>query len=500
MPKDIVTIPEISSVDTSHPMGSQQYLLPGLPHVADNDRRQPPGHAYSVETTSSGGDESNPADDEYLIGLYYQYIHPAHPFALPQSYYRRRTGLFPVYLKRAMCFISSHHTPESKRPCPNVDEIVREVGIPEDAFRVQSLIIITLASYARFERDNGNRALKAAIDMAERINLGSDAFGCGQEDIIRESWRRTWWELYTITGLISLIGGTSLRLRQPPVMTLPYSCETYEACQTAPSGTTDQIQERFYSVAVVQWSSFAYRVEAMRILSTVLDGATDPQPANFDSMQASISSYLLSLPASKCEALNPDGNVDEIMSCALMIIHLAAVCLHFPRSKLAQVGGFSTVCGTDRTRVASGGEESYSAAALRSARALTKLLSIRTSLKTLSPCFACAVAYSAVVQLSQYTIITPPRPPYLQENLQLQLSALQSLGEIWPIAHVVRSQLAQFLRGVLGKGSFQSITGFDPPPSMDQLMPEDQWLQDLMSEEMLSNTESMPFFGVPSAE
>lgn len=499
IPKDTATASNTPSINVSHHAGSHQNLFP-LPQHGAEDEGQSSYNIHSEETTSIPGTDNDRSDEEYLIGLYYRYIHPAHPFALPEDFYRRNTALFPAHLKKAMCFIASHHTTDRRPQCPKVDEIVEDTSTPEDAFRVQSLIIITLTSYARFERDNGNRALTAAIAMASKINLDSDSFGRGHEDLFRESWRRTWWELYTITGLISLIGGTNVRLTQPLAMTLPYSCEIYKACQTAQAGTTEQIQERFYSVPTLQWSSFAYRVEAMRIMSTVLDGFSDSTALDFDSMSASISSYLLSLPATKSEGLNADGDVDEVMTCALMIIHLAAICLNFPRSRLAQVGGFSTVCGTDRGRVASGGEDSYSVASLRSARALTKLISTHTSLKTLSPCFACAVAFSAVVQLSQYTTVAPPKPPYLRENLQLQLTALQSLGEIWPIAHVVRSQLAQFLREVISKAPSKSIAASAPPPIGDQLMTEDQWLQDVMNEELLFDGGGIPFFGMPFTE
>lgn len=486
----------ISSATASILADSQQNSLPDLPHVEDDDQQQPSRNTLNEDTTSSFGPDHSTTDDEYLIGLYYRYIHPSHPFVLPQDLYHRRSGLYPAHLKRAMCFIASHHATDCRCPCPEISSIVSGTGIPKDAFAVQSLILITLGSYARFERDRGNSALSAAIALASEINLQSDSFGHDHEDLFRESWRRTWWELYIITAIISLIGGTNVRLSQPQTLTLPYACEIYHSCRTSQAGNIEQMQQRFYSVPGIDWSSFAYRIEATRIFATVLDGASDPQPSNFDAINASISSFLLSLPATKCEGLKDNGDVDEVMICALMIIHLARICLNFPRSKLAR-RGFTTVCGTDRGKVASGREASYSAASLSSAQALTKLISLHTSLKTLSPCFACAVAFSAVVQLSEYASQTPPRPPYLQENLQLQLSALQSLGETWPIAHVVRSQLAQFFREISSETQTQPTAGAEPMAMFDPLTREDQWLQELMSEEMLLDGASIPFFTMP---
>ncbi|KAJ9493331.1 hypothetical protein H2202_011201 [Exophiala xenobiotica] len=196
-------------------------------------------------------------DDDFLIELFYRYIHPAHPFVLPP------------YLKTV--------------------------------FKVQALILVTLASYARFERDQGNRALTTAIDVALRIGLTSTFFAINDGPIFQESWRRTWWELYTITGLISLIGGTNLRLVQPSQMALPTHDEDYDRCQIFQLRTSEEMQQRF-STDNVKWSSFSYRIEAMRILSSILDLVNEATGPQCDAANASISaSYFLYRPRNATE-------------------------------------------------------------------------------------------------------------------------------------------------------------------------------------------------------
>lgn len=423
--------------------------------------------------------DSGTPDNNYLISLYYQYIHPAHPFLLPRKLYQQDRGIFPDHLKRAIYFIASHHSSASSDQHDAGSNSVFDSGVTNDVFKVQSLILVTLVSYARFERDRGNKALNAAINVAYQIGLNSENFARDSEPIFRESWRRTWWELYSITGLISLIGGTSLRLSQPVDMTLPYDCETYEACQTTRMGNIREIQERFRAESNAKWSSFAFRVEAMRILSMVLEVNDETSSSTRLAAEAAISGWLLSLPEEKQDGLKADGEVDEVMSCALMVIHLAGVCLHLPQSPLALAGDFKTVCGNDLGQAASEAPKLHQAAALRSAKALSRLLTTHSNLRTLSPCFSCAVAYSAVVFLAQYSIQPRPRPLYLSESLQLELSALQSLSQIWPIAGVVRSQIAAFARDVLGDPSDSSFTD----PSDVRLSPlDEQWLQDLISE------------------
>lgn len=463
----------------------QLELLPGsLPTLQTQQQQevkttQQQNDACSESTVSMPYVDSETSDDTYLIGLYYRYIHPAHPFLLPHQLYQQNKGVFPGHLKRAMSFIASHHcTASAEQHYADSNEVLKP-GVADDVFKVQSLILVTLASYARFERDRGNKALKAAINVACEIGLNSEYFAPDDEPLFRESWRRTWWELYTIAGLISLIGSTNMRLSQPVDMTLPYDCEAYEACQTTRMGNSREIQERFQAESNTKWSSFAFRIEAMRILSLTLDVMDDTSSSGKLAAEAAISGYLLSLPGDKQDGLKPDGDVDEVMSCALMIIHLAGICVHLPQSPLALVGDFRTVCGNDLGQDASEAPRLHRAAALRSAKALARLLTTHSNLRTLSPCFSCAISYSAVVLLSEYSSQEQPKPLYLSENLQLELSALQLLGQTWPIAGVVRSQIAGFARDILRKPTNSDCAVI---PDLGSSPMEDQWLQDLISD------------------
>ncbi|KAH7012517.1 uncharacterized protein B0I36DRAFT_339522 [Microdochium trichocladiopsis] len=203
-------------------------------------------------------------------------IHPAHPFLLPQARYNQDEGVFPRHLKHAMCFVASHHATMSateKQRFSDASNAIFAPGVPQDAYKVQTLVLLTLAAYARFEREQGAQALNAAISTAYEIGLDSDTYGQDHDPLLRESWRRTWWELYTVTGLISLVSGTHTRLSQPERRELPGDCNAYNA--STPSSTPHMdvrdMRRRFRAEEAAACSSFAYKVEAMRILSMVLD-------------------------------------------------------------------------------------------------------------------------------------------------------------------------------------------------------------------------------------
>jgi hypothetical protein len=495
-----------SLLDSTAPSGSLQGSIPSTVQRNLLLTGETLFSASQGPTSSSGETQSVPmtgyddVDGEYPIDVYYQYIHPAHPFVLPRRVYLQNRAILPDHLKNAMCFIASHHisTASSEAYEMKINHIFGPT-VPEDGFKVQSLILITLASYARFERDKGTRALTAAIDLALKIGLNSSDFAASQDSVFQESWRRTWWELYTITGLISLIAGLNLRLSQPLQMKLPTHCEEYETEQRFHVKTVQDMQQRFTAETNFKWSSFAYRIEAMRILSSVLDMAASPHP-QADAANASISSFLLSLPEEKREGVKDDGETDEVMSCALMIVHLASICLHLPRSSLAGIRGFKTVCGNDRGKVVAEESKVHHRAALRSAKALSDLISSRTTLRTLSPCFSCAIAFAAAVQLAECLLNKSPQSQHLKEYVQLELSALNVLGETWPIALVVRSQLAQFSREVLGYRIQPPPEDACPDPMSTQMaseptIPDESWLQDLISEDMDFSADGFLFAG-----
>ncbi|KAK0390836.1 hypothetical protein NLU13_0339 [Sarocladium strictum] len=436
----------------------------------------------SEDTVSVPYIESDIPDNQYLISLYYQFIHPAHPFLLPFKRYRQNRNVFPSHLKQAMYYIASFHASASAEKHEAICERVFSSGVPNDVFKVQALILVTLASYARFQRDRGNKALNAAINLAYQIGLNSEDFSREHGALFRESWRRTWWELYSIAGLISLISGVNVRLTQPIAMTLPCECEAYEACQTPYAGSVRDMKERSRTESSTMWSSFAYRIEAMRILSLVLDLSASTSSQDKMAAEAAVSGWLLSLPQDKKDGLKPNGEVDEVMSCALMIIHLAGICLHLPQSPLVFAGDFKTVCGNDFIPCTTDAPKLHQSAALRSANAIARLLTAHADLRGLSPCFSCAVAYSSVVLLAEYSTQSSPRPLYLGENLQLELNALQSLGSIWPIAGVVRGQIACFARDVMARPSSQGNASSELMDLGTSLI-DDQWLQDLVSED-----------------
>lgn len=86
----------------------------------------------------------------------------------------------------------------------------------------------------------------------------------------------------------------------------------------------DQFHSRAFANDDIIGSSFAYRVEAIRILGTVLGvdrSMYAPNNDEFEAIAASLSSWLLCLPPSKREILDQEGKIDEMLFQAHMIVN-----------------------------------------------------------------------------------------------------------------------------------------------------------------------------------
>ncbi|KAH8552905.1 hypothetical protein BGW37DRAFT_518873 [Umbelopsis sp. PMI_123] len=435
----------------------------------------------SIDRKSNDDDEST-----YLIDLYYQYFHIAHPIVIPRRIYLQDHGIVPKHLSKAMRVIGCHFT--TMDPGPYLKEATEALDsqAPDDAFKVQSLLILAIASFARFEREDGGNLLTQAVNITQNIGLNDVNYGLDEQALLRESYRRTWWELYTIVGIVSLIMPFGLKLDISWNLPLPCHCEEYNNGQTSQTKTLQEMQNRFLAEGSYSWSSFSYKVEATRILTNIIDLSSDPfaSQSQVDAAAISIASFWMALPATKRDVVCRSGKIDEVLICAHMLISLGSICLHLPRAGMQSIRHFKTSCWTDRARTVDENTASHKAAAIKASSRLTRLMSVGDSIKTRTPCFACAIAFATAVQLPAYMEETETSvAQMLKEQIQLAVSTLRQIGETWPIANVVRSQVAQYAREVIGKPILpmnRPLFLESAPTAADPMLGNQEWLQELL--------------------
>src|SRR2546421_428854 len=136
-------------------------------------------------------------------------FNPAHPFVVPPQFYGSNPSAVPSHLQTVLRFIGSHFVPGG---CPNPLRFAAVTAmsdvVPADGYKVQSLLLLSMGLFARFEQVPGVEALQTATDLALRLGMNHATFASFHSqgnEVLEESWRRTWWNLYTVDGLVSAI-------------------------------------------------------------------------------------------------------------------------------------------------------------------------------------------------------------------------------------------------------------------------------------------------------
>ena len=470
-----------------------------------------PGYLSGSNTsTSTSGDTASSVTSTHKLGdplvdAFYTCFYPGHPFVVPPQYYGGDPSAVPDHLQNVLRFVGSHFVPGA---CPGSLRVAALASISdnvaEDGYKVQSLLLLAMALFARFEQAQGFDTLQTAVNLALRLGMNHRSYSSfnGQGNkILEESFRRTWWNLYTVDGLVSAIDGLgwTCSLRDIPTdVPLPCECADYMECRpTLSNKSFFDMQNRIFADQNHSWSSFAYEVEAVRLMQNVLQSRTRDQrftDADVEALDASLSGFQFSLPSSKRDLAERDGKIDEVLFAAHMIVHWSIILLHRPRSSLTSLGNpYETVCSQgDLATPPVLPRAIHTSKAVRAANELSKMTSIRVPLSVHTPCFTCAISKAAMVHLPAYTLETSlSAASTIKERLQLAVSALSTIGEVWPMAKMVKVQVSAYAREVLmipRTPASEAVIGFSIQQNELAAFNDDSWVDLLGRFEPIGNT------------
>lgn len=387
-------------------------------------------------------------DRERLINLFYIRFYAAHPLLVPRAFYNDQR--YPQYLDLVVCFIGYHY----ERPIPTAaalrDAVSSAMSSPHEqtVHRVQALILYAIILHARHQTKEAEHFISCAAKIAIDLGMNRPAFAresAALDPVIEESIRRTWWELYTVDVYVAALHrrlnfDTNTTKIHPH---LPCSQSAYEAgkCDADPA-TLRAFEERvFASDPRSDFSSFCYRIEAIRIVDRVLAlAATDEAPP--DDIQAvdnALASWKYNLPHFHADVVDPSGEVDQMLFQAHFFIHCASIFLHFPRSDLpATVPSVADItCAKDYKQLTPTSTQ-HAIKAIAASKELSNLAAIPWPLDNHSPFFVCGLVLGCIVQLAAGSVhIHACGSRCLQhhrDRVVLMLGALRSLGQKWAVA------------------------------------------------------------------
>lgn len=415
--------------------------------------------------------------DGYLIDIYYTYFHPAHPI-LPPLRILYLSSYVPPYLDKVIKFVGSHFTPaansEVYRPTVKTS-VMEQDGTIEKA---QALLLLAIVLHSRNERAEAGECLVTAVDLAFQLGLhrSESAVILGGGDPVREeSLRRTFWELFIIEGMLTALGVQRVfRLNSMPLeVSLPCEDRIYQdALPAPPPSTVAQFDERIFADEERDFSSFCYRIEAVRILGRVvaIQDMIEGQQDHVEAIDARVTSWFHHLPESKSELLRPDGTVDEMMFQATMIVNGASIYLHFPRSDLLSSPAVAAevICGHHGPcSVPSFSHQAHAMKAVKAASELSSLASIRLPVVKHTPFFICALVLSSIVQLAACSAKAGQMPDPSRDRLTLTIGVFKSLARTWAISQSIMRQIKAVARDVMDVGLRPSLDHLDLTTVLD---------------------------------
>jgi hypothetical protein len=107
-----------------------------------------------------------------------------------------------------MRYIGSHYYPDArfKEEFQPAAYTVLSDSTPRDGFKVQGLLLLAILEHAHGQEENAQLNMRVAIDLALELGMNRSSFACVSSkgsSVLAESWRRTFWELYVVEGLLA---------------------------------------------------------------------------------------------------------------------------------------------------------------------------------------------------------------------------------------------------------------------------------------------------------
>ncbi|KAL4779042.1 hypothetical protein BJX76DRAFT_106142 [Aspergillus varians] len=406
-----------------------------------------------------------------IIQLYYQNFHHSHPVIIPRKALSSSICyLIPPPLLSIMRYVGAHYHPN-----PSLQEAYRQEAfnslsspILQDGFKVQALLLLAIVDHSHCHEQNAHRLIQMADNLALEIGLNNECFAGNNShghSVLEESWRRTYWELYVVDGLLAAMREqTSFRLyHQPANVQLPCAERMYNHDSVISTGQTLE-DIRNDGTLGQDFSTFAYRVGAVQKLGTVLELNRSLEcnlGSQIETLEAYLASAFMALPP-----LHGDGYdsscQDEMVFQAQMTLYLALIYLHHPRSSI-RFASFHSNPPTSCTRVKPAEESAseprptqtldlHAHKLLRAADLLSGLATLPSAIHHRSPFFTCALAMCTIVHTAALLVVPGSgKEDALKARIQLSIGALKALGKIWPLSHIVRQQMVDMYQQVVRK-------------------------------------------------
>lgn len=305
-------------------------------------------------TVRLGNIESNP-----LIDSYYKNFHICHPFVLPRKHLTRlyqdptrQHGFAP--LVAALRFMGNiYNSREWSIPLKDDIETSLSTLAPSDPIQVQCRILYSVALFWYDYKAEAKSQMDRAAQLAIDLQMFRPEFAASQgadDQVQRESWRRTWWMLYILdayyAGTLGTMNfrvmnidvtaelpcdeadyesGVSINTVPPTGLCRDSSCATLQNIPTPK--TLQEFNNREFLPNNVHFSSFAYLIGAVQCAAAAISitpkvAAAEDSTHLIQAVDCSLDGWRLLLPPERKNVMNENGEIDELMFQAQLLTHV----------------------------------------------------------------------------------------------------------------------------------------------------------------------------------
>ncbi|KAI6762516.1 hypothetical protein HG530_008496 [Fusarium avenaceum] len=390
-----------------------------------------------------------PQRERYLDSFYRNFF-AAHPFIPPKELLlvlAQSTSLEP--LLAAIRWIGSLYIDQDISPSlfKDASRLVEDNPL-KDGFSVQARLLLIIGLDGSRQRKRAEGLMTEAREISIQIGLNTDPFarsnGQGMQ-MLEESWRRTWWELYVVDALMSGVHltDTFALYGVPADVALP--CEEYQYLTgQIPTTTHPYDQENIGLFDGRPFSSYTYRIQCACFL-----GKLQRMPTQVEQIDKLLANWMLRLPPSKYDAYC-NGELDEMMFQAIMMWHAISILVHQPHSQLDPSSThYIKACAPNTPAMSRDAFNPHTKRTIRAAKELSKMATYRVPLLTHTHFFAYMLTLSSTIHLSKWSLaFVPQDDENLRQNMSQSIGALIKFAEMWPMAQHLGRQVKQIAKEV----------------------------------------------------
>ncbi|CAK7237589.1 hypothetical protein SBRCBS47491_010032 [Sporothrix bragantina] len=386
---------------------------------------------------------------------FYHFFFSGHPFVLPKDVLlsiAKDTTSNIGHLIAAMRYIGSLYIDAGPARAMFFDEAIRLAYLPscpQDGFLVQTLIMLIVGLDGSCEQERARQLLADVERIAIDIGLHQRDFAAANgrgNPIVEESWRRTWWDLFVVDGMVAGVHRVTnfflFDIRAD--VALPCEEAQYLAGNIPSPAYIEDLEDQVFTGDDREFSSFAYRIASARILGRMMrcPPILFPNDENLEKIESLLSNWRIHLPVSKRDDLNKHCQLDEMMFQAHFINHACTILLHQPHSQLDSSPTRTVTSCAPHSHVPSGDAfNTHTRHTITAACEISKMVTQAVPLLSHTHFFTCVITLSSIVHLSKWALYFIQDEEDLRQQIRLNIGALNRLSEVWKAANTASGQV-----------------------------------------------------------